>query len=465
MPYKPNPSPYGNGNYSQGYVPPGSKPVSGGVAEMIAMLRDIIESNGGTAQGPIPTGSGGIQGIPTLPGIAPPPDFNKYGGVGNQPYGPPIPNLTPEASDPFNDAIAELDALINQMTGGTAASSHGVMNGIKKAYGAQIGTIKDLNQDAREDTKLGSKEVRKMYRALQKSYNNAAKRESKAGASTAAQLQALGAGSADKATEAAAAINAQNVAAAQALGAPDIAAQLNAEVNAQQQGTANQAIAQAGRSARTALGTSDNERKYYNTQGTTSRLEGTNRAASMYDQLQDYLEGNQNKIAEIAGQRSAALSSAASQMQGAQSDALADIIAKKMQLLGMAEAHAAQQAETAAANQPENPFDAYQKMFPGQVLGDQISSVAPPEVQVALQQLMNDPAMRTGQWQDGDETLNLANNPAAIQQWLLANRETDSFENDADLMRMLQMIINAQLQGVPTPVTKQNEISYGAGGR
>lgn len=430
---------------------------SSGVAELIAQLKAALgnespASGGGNflsnllAQqgidlpapnnGPIPTGMGGIQGLPDLPFMPP---SGSQGPV----LGPPVPE-----QDPYAAALAEIDALINAQGGGgdngLQAALHQATSGIKQAYGSQIGAIKDLNQDARQDTRKGSKEVRAMYRALQKSYNKAGQREKKQGANTAAQLQRLGAESAGAATNAANEINAQNVAAAQALGAPNIAEQLNAEVNAQQQAAANEATSQAGRSARTALGTSGNEQTYYNTQGTTSRLEGTNRAADMYAQLQDYLEANGNKIGEIAGQRAQALAGAKASIGGAyakqQGDTLGQMIAQKMKLLEMAEAH----RESMTPEEAENPLA---KMFPGMFLSNQIAEAAPPPVQSAFQELLNDPAMASGQWNGN----NLAGNLPAIQQWLLDNRETDAFENDPNLMAMLQAMIAARLQGHPGP--------------
>lgn len=231
---------------------------------------------------------------------------NLGGMVGN--------DQTADAGDPsyIDTIMAELNKLAGASGGGIDSDQmiRDASAGINKAYGAQIAAIKHQNAGAREDTGADSKEVRRMYRLLAKSQTRQAKRSQSQGEAVADKLQNMGNAAAQANNDAASKILNVNAAAGAALGSPEMAADLNAGVEQRNQKMTAANVAQAQRDSSMMVKDASNAREFFNEASGSARVEGTNRAADMYAQLEDYLQANRDKIAGVAGQRASALASA-----------------------------------------------------------------------------------------------------------------------------------------------------------
>jgi hypothetical protein len=242
---------------------------------------------------------------------------------------------------PDQELLAQLNALMDQNMGGLGpedlqAALSEAAGGIKQAYGAQIGSVRHQMQGARKDTKQGSKEIRKMYAALARSYRKDARREQRQGARDSKTLQNLGERQADQIGAGTSKAMNELAAIAGGLGAPSIMEAVAPGIEKQGGDLARQARNEGTRSGTAQAELSSTERRYINSQAGNSMLEGTNRSADLFSQLEDYLQANRDKISEIAGQRAQALAAAKSQIQGdfskAQSDQLQQLIENKMNL-------------------------------------------------------------------------------------------------------------------------------------
>lgn len=179
--------------------------------------------------------------------------------------------------------------------------------GINKSFGAQIGALQHQNAGAKADTKQGTKKIQAMYRALAGDMKRNAQREMKAGQHLAGLTQNLGQQGADAAQKSAESILATNAAHAQALGAPELMGTINPAVNEQTLRAADMSTGQAARSAARTLGMAGASQRFFNESSGASRVEGTNRSADLIGQLQDYLQNNRSKMADLSGQRAAAV--------------------------------------------------------------------------------------------------------------------------------------------------------------
>lgn len=213
-------------------------------------------------------------------------------------------------------------------------------------YQAEIQSTKHQNQRAKADTGESSNALRKMYAALSRSNKNAAVRESDQSMAAAEQIQGMGQQSADQLSADNAARLNQTAASSAALGSGDLNNVLATEVNANTAEGSRQLVEQAGLGATATANRGEAERRYLNRQGQNLKLTGTNRRADLYGDLQDYLQGNRDKISGLRGEATAAAgaakTSASSAAASAQSDmyeqqygAQQDMLQNQMALLGM----------------------------------------------------------------------------------------------------------------------------------
>lgn len=411
---------------------------------------------------------------------------------------PAVKALGELSPQPETEDTATLDAInaLMQMAGQVPSGGGGIdIAGImKKAAGAaaapfnaQINTTRNQNQRAKADTKNSSKEIRKMYRALARSNNRAAGRESDQSMQSAQQIQDMSAASADELS----ADNASrlNKAAAQsaALGSGDLATTLSADINDNTAEGSRQITELGNQAATSTANRGEAERRYLSRQGQNMKLTGTNRAADLFGDLQDYLQGNRDKIGELRGQQAAAVgqarSAAASQAASAQSQSQAQAMAahqqmleNQMALLGMKTGLQQQDfdnnlsQEELALKQLQlqlsmRPDSGEQPMIPG--MDDRMLEALPDEQRSALMlqqflkpesgdvlaQLMQNPALRSGYYTNKDnQQIPLGGNPLNSEQ-LLA--ELGLSTNDPQQDFLLSQII-AQLASANT------DLPYGA---
>ncbi len=301
------------------------------------LLGKNTNSNGIVSQGnndPL-----GISNLLNQHNAGPPGGYDPTGDIYNMLQG------QEQGLSPIQQALAQLDQLTNQKTPGTSEADLNqalaeAAAGINKQYGSEIGAIRHTMGGARKDTRSGSKEVQAMYKALAQSYRQAGNRESRQGNQLAQQLQNMGENSQQAITNQAMQMNQQSVNAAKALGLGKLGQALINRTNQTAQNLSGSAGARGDMAGETVLGQAGNNRTFMNTSGQTSRLEGTNKAADMYAQLQDYLDLSRSKIGDIAGQRQQALAGSEADIKNtfatASSDAQQQMIDNKLALLQLA---------------------------------------------------------------------------------------------------------------------------------
>lgn len=379
---------------------------------------------------------------------------SKVGSAASQ-----MPQAAPEAAqeDEFANTLAQLQALMTQQAQplDTESMIADALGGIKSAYGAQIGALKHQNQGARQDTKKGTKEIQAMYRALAKDMQKSGKQEAKQGANLAHQLQALGEQGAGAVTQSASDILSANAAGAGALESPEILAALNADTNKQSTQLAGGAVDRANLQATNQLGMSGVNRRYFNEAAGSSKLEGTNRSADLISSLQDYLQGNRDKMAEIAGQKAQAIAAAknsilsqASQSQGDQQQQLID------NLMDLAKFNLGKKQwdaefglkEQAAAPSPGGDISQYLSKGVGNALGLIGSD---PQLQNLFQQVGGSDQFKLGYADEGHNAqVPLQNNYFGVQGLLQELARQGQIQLPTDPQR-LTALINALMQVAP----------------
>jgi hypothetical protein len=406
--------------------------------------------------------------------------------------GPVAPD-TPQSVDAGAPDDGTLDAInaLMQMAGSVPQPGEGGIDieGImkeaagaaRKPFQAQIQSTRNQNQRAKADTDYSSKQIRKMYRSLARSNRRDARRESDQATDTATQINEMSQGSADQ-------LAAQNQsrldqAAAQsaALGSGDLAASLSADINANTSEGARQLAETANNASVATLGRGDAERRYLNRSAGNAKLTGTNRAADLYGDLQDYLQGNRDKISELRGQASAAAgqaksaasasaSQANSEMYDQQYRAHQDMLANQMALLGMKTDLQQQDFDNNMSTQElmmqlAQQEEAEQPLVPGfdnrliEALPDEQRSALmmqqflnPASVE-SLSQLMQNPALRSGFYEnESGEKIPIGGNPLNAEQLMAELGLTSS---DPQQNYVLAQII-AQLASANT------DLPYGA---
>jgi hypothetical protein len=372
--------------------------------------------------------------------------------------------------DPRQAALAQLENLIGQQLAGNSQESlqaalDQAVGGIRKAYGAQIGTIRHQNAGARADTEKGRKKILAMYKALGKSYERTGRKEVQQGDMLADKMANLGAG---RITQDAQGMLAANAAAGQNLGSPELTAELNSAVNADvgRQNLAAQQYASA--EGQRALADTGVTSRYMNSQGRNVNLEGTNRAADLIGQLQDYLQGNRDKIAEIAGQRAQAVAAAkaelGSQFAASQQSSIGDAIDNYFQLYGLAFPEQEQQSA-------ENPLAGLmpdQLGLPAQILG--MADQAAPGTNELFNRLFMGNSEDILGIRDGsvgevpgdgeDNDLDLQDNMSNILMFLSQNPEAQTLP--PQIQSMLAAAIWQRLHGAPsTPMENKGYYDVG----
>lgn len=225
------------------------------------------------------------------------------------------------ASFPKNGNSVEsqqLAALANQLFGqpvspaqfDPSANIAAAIAGINQQYGGAIGGLKKADKNAKAEANYGSAQTQKLYAALRRSMMNDAKTEGKAGKNLAKQLQQIGNQTAGAAQQDAQQQLNQNAAFAKGVGQPNILPALNA-------GIQNQANMQKNAALKAAQGDASDQVKlggiYAHSArvgGQAASIEGTQRSADLYSQLQGFVQQNLSKIASLAGERSAAAAQA-----------------------------------------------------------------------------------------------------------------------------------------------------------
>lgn len=188
------------------------------------------------------------------------------------------------------------------------------LQGIAQQYGAQIKGLQRANQEARSTTRSSSKEIRNMYAALKNSLQQDARNELGNAEELKNMMMSTGREGAEGVTRGAKDLLAQNAAVAQGLGNADLMERLNAPINEQAQRQSGAAITRAQQGADEAMAIGGTAVQGLRTQGSVASMEGTERAADLFEQLQSYVQANMDKANALRGERGAAQATARSQI-------------------------------------------------------------------------------------------------------------------------------------------------------
>lgn len=348
---------------------------------------------------------------------------------------------------PVQVALAQLDQLVNSgmqlPQGPSEADLQQALDeaaaGIQKQFGAQIGAIRAQMGGARKDTRQGSRAVRNMYNQLGNSYNRMGQRQFKQGSKLAHQLQGMGEREGDVISDQAQDIVKAGVRGAAGLGLGDLAMELTKQTKHDAGDLAQKAVRQGANAARTEKRVGANNRTFMQTSGQASRLEGTNTAADMYAQLQDYLQQNRSQIASLAGERAAAIAASKAGIQSSFADASADyadmrmdarqdLIDNKMDLLKLALEIKADQKDNRSGGGAQNRIEKFYEMLPDQQAEPFriLNRVDDPTVTNLYQKLSGRGSMQRGFTGSGDNRQTLEGNVANMQDWV-----SDVIGNDA----------------------------------
>lgn len=386
-------------------------------------------SGGPTTSMGKPGGLAGLLGKPLLAGS------NKIGNV--------LERLKPNKPElsPVQVALQQLDALMNQGVPMPAGPSQQDLQqalqeaaaGISKQYGAEIGAIRSQNAGARQDVREGSSAVKDMYSALARSYNKMGQRQFKQGRKLAKGLQNMGKREGEIVTNQAKDINDAALQGAAGLGLAGLGSELVQDTSKRAQNLSSNAVNRGTMSARATRQMAGNDRTFMQTSGQASRLEGTNLAADMYAQLQDYLQANRSQIASLMGERASAIAQAKAGVQSSFADAQSDyasmqadqqqqLIDNKIKLLELALDIQADQRANRKGSNTENRLEEFYDMLPDQIAGPSrlLGSMNDPMVTSLYEELSNTVPMKygyTGQKQD-DTDVTLEGNLANMQRFI-----------------------------------------------
>lgn len=341
-----------------------------------------------------------------------------------------IPQETPEPLSPLDQMLQQAMAANQMLLQGqspydlNATIAQGTQ-GLNQIFNPQIGLIRKQSAGAREDTRVGANQIRQMYAALQRNYQRVAKNQAARGEKHVQDLNDIGVRTQNQVNKNAASIINQNAAIGSALGSPELAQELNKPAEQRMQNAANRAASASQRQQALSSNLSANQGRYLGSQGVNVVLEGTNRAADLYSQLQDFLDANRAKIGELAGQKALAIADLTSKLQNSFTDNTSDMQKAYVDnLLEMARIGQADAEAKSKSTDEENPF---LKSLSPQVGGPyQTFSTLPPDqgttASQLFAQLQGDPSVINGVWSDynGKDDLPLTS-PAAVQQMLQAN--------------------------------------------
>jgi hypothetical protein len=270
---------------------------------------------------------------------------------------------------------------------------------IKGAFGAEIGAVRASSANARHQTKRSKRQIRAMYKALGRQYDNAANQEVARGKSMANALTGVAntAGGAVKANSDQL-LNDQ-AALAQGLGVqsalPETTAPQRSAV-AQQIGNIQQ---YGARQAGDTLANSGSQQRFLTRGGKNALLEGTNRRADLVQQLQAFLQENMGKIADLKGQRGQALaanqSSVAKSFGDAQGQAQDASWDRQKDLAGLLMSLRGQNLSAAGKETSALPEWAQQST---QLLG---GTSNPNEIGSVIENLLSSPDVTHGTYREG----------------------------------------------------------------
>lgn len=214
---------------------------------------------------------------------------------------------------------------------------------IRDAYRNDIHAIRGQNRHARKETAGQRQDLEQMYNALGRNYEKAGRNEARQGTRLANQMQRVSDRGANALQGDTNDILDDQAALAKGLGVEDALPDVLGDQRDQLQHQLKNIHTEGAEDANRQLAFSGNNRRFLNRGAQGARLEGTNRSADLLADLQDFVQGNRDKVASLRGARghelaqnkSAVMGSVAEMQQQADQemwDRLMDLAGVKMDI-------------------------------------------------------------------------------------------------------------------------------------
>lgn len=194
---------------------------------------------------------------------------------------------------------------------------------IRQAYAGEINAIRANNGAARKDTAKARREITAMYNGLAKSYGRDSSDAIKAGNTEAAGMMGLAKQANSTITKDQLATTNQEAQMLKDLGQQETADQIIEPDFENLKKITAENTQHGQRKASTSKELAGADARYFTRGAAGARFEGTGRSADLLSQLQDYVRGNRQQIAQIAGQRSRDIAENKTNVMEAQSEAQA----------------------------------------------------------------------------------------------------------------------------------------------
>lgn len=284
------------------------------------------------------------------------------------------------------------------------------LQGIAQQYGSQIKGLQRANQEARSTTRSSSKEIRNMYAALKSTLQRDAKNELANAEELKNMMMSTGREAVGESTGRAKELLAQNAAVAKGLGNEDLLERLQAPINQQAQRQAGAATTRAQQGADEALAIGGTAAQGFRQQGAVASMEGTERAADLFAQLQDFVQANMDKANALRGERSSAQASARSQILSSAANNANEISSQNNQNMWKAIMDIANLQQGGQENAYEQWLGQQKLMLDQQKLSQQGAGESPfPESLVSSAQILS----QTGGSNTQSVFADIVNNPQA----------------------------------------------------
>lgn len=215
--------------------------------------------------------------------------------------------------DPLEEFVKSLAGQIDTSGGLNSADYEQALNQsahqIKQAFGAEIGAVRASSAAARKQTKRSKKQIKAMYNALNRQYSKSAQAEIAQGQKVANEIQGVANNAQGQVQQSADSILNDQAALAKNLGVESAAPTIIAKQQGNVANTIQNIQTSGQRDASAQIANSGTQQRFLERGGKNALLEGTNRRADLVQQLQDFLQQNLGKIADIKGRQGQALAS------------------------------------------------------------------------------------------------------------------------------------------------------------
>lgn len=174
---------------------------------------------------------------------------------------------------------------------------------IRRAYRNDINAIQGQNKRARKDTAANRKEVEQLYNVLAKNFQKEQGEALAQGEQLAGMMQEISQGAASNVQDLVSQLAAEQNELAQGLGIEAALPSMGEDQIPQATTDITGILGEGAEDANRMLGFAGNQMQWLQSGETGSRMEGANRSTELLRDMQDFIQGNRDKISGLRGQR------------------------------------------------------------------------------------------------------------------------------------------------------------------